>query len=842
MVRRASRAAAKRMTEKSAGPVPTSSTRNATPAFPRPPKASSRSPSLRAAAAAEGDGSRRPRRLRPTVRARRRRRTRAPPAFPRRRPRSAAPARVRGAGRQASQRPLPARGTSRSSSRKMWPDRRIRPLCSRLATIASTQARRFSGSRPLATSLVEIESAVHGDIARERVGRGGRPSFEQERRAGEIGRGVRGRVHEGGRRRVHRRGHRRGDDGDVPAGSRVGGGVGTARRPDAGSRTHRLRRRPVGRAPGDLAPGGDRRSLRLHPEDEALVAASVAACPRTVVVVMGGSAVVMPWLDPVPATLMVWYPGMEGGHALADVLTGVAEPGGRLPFAVPTDEDHLVAFDPDADAVVYDLFHGQWKLDRDGNSPHRPFGAGLGYTSWRLDPSSFRVALDGPDTTTGTVSVDVTNTGLRAGATVVFCSPGCPPRPSSGRCDGSWPSDAPPSAPGPRRRSPCRSTSPIWPCGTRRGLVPGAGRLCVRGGDRRRHSGGHGDRRDPGRRLTVPLVLGVDSSTQSTKVEVPATPSRRRPWRRPRDGPHTLPSTRPRSEQDPAAWWEALRSPWPRPRPGDGGRGRGVGGGAAARTRRAGRRRSRAPTGQAVERHRVGAGSGPHGRCARPPGVGRAHGVGAGRRLHGDQAGLVGCARTRGGPGRCAVLLPHDYLTWRLTGRRVTDRGDAVRYRVLRPVERHLAGRPPRRGGGTGRLDEPAAHPARPDRARRTTGPGGPGGARSEGCRRRRPGYGGQHGRGPGDRAAPGAAVRLLRQLGHRLLPERRPDGRPVRLGGRVRRRHRWVPPARLHAQRHPGDRRRRRPARCHARRAVRAGLYRAHRHLGAHPPSVLRR
>ncbi len=121
------------------------------------------------------------------------------------------------------------------------------------------------------------------------------------------------------------------------------------------------------------------------------MAAAVAACPRTVVAVMGGSAVVMPWLEDVPATLLVWYPGMEGGRALGDVLTGAVEPGGRLPFALPTDESHLVAFDPDADAVVYDLFHGQWKLDRDGIPAHLPFGAGLGYTTWAVDAASARV-------------------------------------------------------------------------------------------------------------------------------------------------------------------------------------------------------------------------------------------------------------------------------------------------------------------------------------------------------------------------------------------------------------------------------------------------------------------
>jgi beta-glucosidase len=175
-----------------------------------------------------------------------------------------------------------------------------------------------------------------------------------------------------------------------------------------------------------FAPGGDRRNLRLSSDDEGLVAAAVAACPRTVVVVMGGSAVVMPWLDHVPATLVVWYPGMEGGRALGDVLTGAVEPGGRLPFALPTDQSHLVDFDPGADTAVYDLFHGQWKLDRDGNPAHRPFGAGLGYTSWSVDAASAQVTMDAPGGTIGRMNVDVTNTGDRAGSAVVYCFAGLP--------------------------------------------------------------------------------------------------------------------------------------------------------------------------------------------------------------------------------------------------------------------------------------------------------------------------------------------------------------------------------------------------------------------------------
>ena len=136
---------------------------------------------------------------------------------------------------------------------------------------------------------------------------------------------------------------------------------------------------PTGEQTDRMAPGGDRVSLRLSDADEALITAAVAANDNVIVVVVGGSAVVMPWAASVRAVLMTWYSGVEGGTALADVLTGDVEPAGRLPFAVPTESSHLGHFDRDATEVTYDLFHGQWKLDRDGRAAHFPFGWGLGW-------------------------------------------------------------------------------------------------------------------------------------------------------------------------------------------------------------------------------------------------------------------------------------------------------------------------------------------------------------------------------------------------------------------------------------------------------------------------------
>ncbi len=161
--------------------------------------------------------------------------------------------------------------------------------------------------------------------------------------------------------------------------------------------------------------GGDRNSLDLRPSDVHLIHAVVAANPRTVVVLIGGSAILMEaWRDRVPALLIAWYGGMEGGRALASVLTGSAEPGGRLPFVLPTDAAHLPPFDRAAKSVVYDDIWGQRRLDGEGHTPAFPFGFGLGYTTieHRLLDHEF-------DDTGGNADVLVTNTGGREGSTVV---------------------------------------------------------------------------------------------------------------------------------------------------------------------------------------------------------------------------------------------------------------------------------------------------------------------------------------------------------------------------------------------------------------------------------------
>ena len=161
--------------------------------------------------------------------------------------------------------------------------------------------------------------------------------------------------------------------------------------------------------------GGDRSSLRLRDSDVELVRAVVAANPRTVVVLVAGSAVVTSeWDTEVPAILLSWYNGMEGGHALADLLLGAANPGGRLPFVVPVDEADLPTFDAGATEFTYDGLHGQWFLDANGTRPAHPFGFGLSYT--HFDHAAERAERDGDDVV---VRATTFNAGGRDGADVV---------------------------------------------------------------------------------------------------------------------------------------------------------------------------------------------------------------------------------------------------------------------------------------------------------------------------------------------------------------------------------------------------------------------------------------
>ncbi|MGV9644196.1 glycoside hydrolase family 3 protein [Streptomyces sp. NPDC003514] len=168
--------------------------------------------------------------------------------------------------------------------------------------------------------------------------------------------------------------------------------------------------------------GFDRTDLRLPGRQDDLVRAVAAANPRTVVVVNSGSPVELPWRDEVAAVLLGWFPGQEGGAALADVLTGAEEPGGRLPTTWGSLADAPVTEVVPTDgelAYTEGVFIGYRAWEKAGRAPAYPFGHGLGYTTWAYESAEVKGA---------TVRVRVRNTGERPGREVVqvYLSPAEP--------------------------------------------------------------------------------------------------------------------------------------------------------------------------------------------------------------------------------------------------------------------------------------------------------------------------------------------------------------------------------------------------------------------------------
>jgi beta-glucosidase len=172
--------------------------------------------------------------------------------------------------------------------------------------------------------------------------------------------------------------------------------------------------------------GGDRRRLALHLDEEQLVKVAAAESKKVVVVLVGGSAITMEeWRQEVPAILMAWYPGMEGGHALARILFGDVNPSGKLTLTVPGDTAWLPPFDPAAKSIEYGYLHGYTLADKKGIEPAFAFGFGLSYTRFSYSAPRLRATAI---TTDGALeaSVDVANIGTRAGEEVVQLYAGFP--------------------------------------------------------------------------------------------------------------------------------------------------------------------------------------------------------------------------------------------------------------------------------------------------------------------------------------------------------------------------------------------------------------------------------
>ena len=183
--------------------------------------------------------------------------------------------------------------------------------------------------------------------------------------------------------------------------------------------------------------GTDRTTIALPGDQDELVRRVAAVAPRTVVVVNAGSPVAMPWVDEVDAVLVASFAGEETGPAVAAVLVGDADPGGRLPISYPRRLEDCPAwphYRPVAGTQTYGegRFMGYRGHDASGVEPLWPFGHGLSYgtSRWegaRLSTSGVAAEAEG----SVTVAVDVTATGERPATEVVqvYATHPCPEMP-----------------------------------------------------------------------------------------------------------------------------------------------------------------------------------------------------------------------------------------------------------------------------------------------------------------------------------------------------------------------------------------------------------------------------
>jgi beta-glucosidase len=187
----------------------------------------------------------------------------------------------------------------------------------------------------------------------------------------------------------------------------------------------------------DETEGADRQCLTLECPDsngdqDGLIESVAAAQPKTIVVLETGGPVLTPWRDRLAALVEAWYPGEAGGTAIARMLFGDIDAGGRLPVTFPKSEaDEQVAGnqakypgDPQGN-VHYDegvLIGYRW-FDAMNLTPAYPFGFGLSYTSWKYGPLTVTPAADASG---ATISFIVKNTGSRAGSDVAQLYLGLP--------------------------------------------------------------------------------------------------------------------------------------------------------------------------------------------------------------------------------------------------------------------------------------------------------------------------------------------------------------------------------------------------------------------------------
>ena len=165
--------------------------------------------------------------------------------------------------------------------------------------------------------------------------------------------------------------------------------------------------------------GTDRKDMALHEGQDELIARIAEVNAEIAVVLVSGSPVEMPWVSQVPAIVQMWYAGMEGGHAIADVLLGHINPSGKLPITFPRALEDSPAhalndYGPDVCSYKEGILVGYRWFDAKHIEPLFPFGHGLSYTKFVLAGLMVERAAAGV-----CVSLRISNVGERAGAEVV---------------------------------------------------------------------------------------------------------------------------------------------------------------------------------------------------------------------------------------------------------------------------------------------------------------------------------------------------------------------------------------------------------------------------------------
>jgi beta-glucosidase len=167
----------------------------------------------------------------------------------------------------------------------------------------------------------------------------------------------------------------------------------------------------------------DRPNMALPGDQDEVIANLIAANPKTVVVMIAGSAVEMPWAKNSKALLWGWYAGMEAGHAFARVLLGEVTPSGKMPITLPqklTDTAPIALADYNAQTSLYKegVFIGYRWFEQQNIAPEFPFGHGLSYTRFELSDLQVPAQVKA-DQQEIPITVTVKNIGPLAGAEVV---------------------------------------------------------------------------------------------------------------------------------------------------------------------------------------------------------------------------------------------------------------------------------------------------------------------------------------------------------------------------------------------------------------------------------------